>query len=117
MLLYHKIQKIDGATLLLDNGTKLQICPNQGCGGCNNGWYDIDELNECDNAITDVKFEAISENGYAYIYQIFVYAENKEIKLLEVSGNDGNGYYGSGYRINVIAPVREQEENYDYEER
>lgn len=30
--------------------------------------------------------------------------------MRKVSGSDGNGYYGSGYRINVIAPVREQEE-------
>ena len=37
--------------------------------------------------------------------------------MCKVSGSDGNGYYGSGYRINVIAPVREQEENYDYGER
>ncbi len=37
--------------------------------------------------------------------------------MRKVSGSDGNGYYGSGYRINVIAPVREQEENYDYGER
>lgn len=38
--------------------------------------------------------------------------------MCKVSGYDGNnGYYGSGYRINVIAPVREQEENYDYGER
>lgn len=37
--------------------------------------------------------------------------------MRKVSGSDGNGYYGSGDRINVIAPVREQEENYDYGER
>lgn len=37
--------------------------------------------------------------------------------MRKVSGSDGNGYYGSGYRINVTAPVLEQEENYDYGER
>lgn len=37
--------------------------------------------------------------------------------MCKVSGSDGNGYYGSGYRINVIAPALEQEENYDYGER
>ena len=34
-------------------------------------------------------------------YKIFVYAENQKLKLLQVDGDDGNGYYGTGYSIIV----------------
>jgi hypothetical protein len=35
-------------------------------------------------------------------FRIFVLAEDRRIKLLEVEGID-NGYYGSGYWIDVVA--------------
>ena len=34
-------------------------------------------------------------------YKIFVYAEDKKIKAVQVDGDDGNGYYGTGYSIMV----------------
>lgn len=43
-----------------------------------------------------------------YSYKIFVYAEDKKIKLLQVDGDDGNGYYGTGYEI-VIKKIEEVE--------
>ena len=107
LLLYRKIVKVENDTLYLDNGTELEICPNEGCGGCSAGWYELVELNGCDNAITNVEFccDDIPYNGYwsndGYSYKIFVYAENKEIKILQVDGSDGNGYYGTGYSIIV----------------
>lgn len=62
------------------------------------------ELNECDNVITNVEFvcddDAVDEyDGTSY--KIFVYAENQKLKLLQVDGDDGNGYYGTGYSIIV----------------
>ena len=56
ILLYRKIVKVEDDTLYLDNGTELQICPNEGCGGCSSGNYYLTELNDCENAITDVQF-------------------------------------------------------------
>ena len=105
LLLYRKIVKVENDTLYLDNGTELEICPNQGCGGCSSGWYYLTELNDCDNAITNVEFACDDIDGeYSYndtSYKIFVLAENKKIKILQVDGSDGNGYYGSGYSIMV----------------
>lgn len=105
LLLYHKIVKVENDTLYLDNGTELEVCPNQGCGGCSSGWYYLTELNDCDNAITNVEFacdDINSEDSYNDTsYKIFVLAENKKIKILQVDGSDGNGYYGSGYSIMV----------------
>ena len=68
------------------------------------------ELNDCDNIITNVSLQDESKKDeYGYesdtVYSIFVYAENQTLKLLEVTGSDGNGYYGTGYRINVSRPT------------
>ena len=104
LLLYRKIIKVENDTLYLDNGTELEICPNQGCGGCSSGWYSLVELNDCDNAITKVEFACDENTSNKYddtSYKIFVFAENKKIKVLQVDGSDGNGYYGSGYSIIV----------------
>lgn len=104
LLLYRKIVKVSDDTLFLDNGVELEILPNEGCGGCSNGWYSISELNDCDNVITNVEFSCENiENGYYddTSYKIFVYAEDKKIKIVQVDGSDGNGYYGTGYSIRV----------------
>lgn len=91
------VTKINDHTLLLSDGQILEIMPNEGCGGCSEGWYDIDELNECENIITNVEVDV---EGYEEVFHLFVYAENRKINLLTVSGHD-NGYYGTGYWINV----------------
>lgn len=97
-----KAEQLDGqsAMLTLDNGTELLAVGNEGCGGCSNGWYYLDELNTCDNAIT--KIECVVDSGeYGDdIYHIFVYAEDKKINCLQYSGGD-NGYYGTGYDLYV----------------
>lgn len=109
LLMYRKIIKVDADTLYLDNGVELQVLPNKGCGGCGNGWYGIEELNGCDNAITNVEFECEQLNpdnrwSEEYSYKIFVYAEDTKIKIVQVDGDDGNGYYGTGYSIRVKLP-------------
>lgn len=61
-----------------------------------------------DNAITNVEFECenLSEDEPWYeeekSYKIFVLCEDTRINFLQVDGDDGNGYYGSGYTIRVL---------------
>lgn len=105
LLLYRKIVKAENNTLLLDNGVELEICANEGCGGCSAGWYEVVELNTCENAITNVEF--VEDNNTKYeddetSYKIFVLAADERTKILQVDGDDGNGYYGTGYTVNVI---------------
>lgn len=102
LLIGKSVKKVNKDTLILNDGTELKIIPNEGCGGCSNGWYEITELNGCENIITNVTFECIDNSDDDMIYRIFVFAKDKNIKLLEVSGGDGNGYYGTGYSIDVI---------------
>lgn len=87
------------AVLTLDNGTELIAEGNEGCGGCGNGWYYLDELNGCDNAITKVEccMDGTYEDG---VYHLFVFADNKKINCLQFSGGD-NGWYGTGYDLFV----------------
>lgn len=107
LLLFHKIVKVemqDSQTgmLTLDNGTKLIVEGNEGCGGCGNGWFYLDELNGCDNAITNVECVSTVEGAYDdVVYHIFVFAEDKKIHCLQYSGYD-NGYYGIGYDLYVV---------------
>lgn len=101
LLIGHSVKKVNENTLELDNGIDLSFYGNDGCGGCPSGNYDITELNECKNIITNVEF-VDKEDGYTeHSYKIFVYAENKEIKLLQCDGDDGNGWYGTGYHIDI----------------
>lgn len=104
MLLYRKIVEVKyDYILVLDDGTELEVYPNEGCGGCSSGWYDIVELNECENVITNVECVCDELDGYDgdKSYKIFVYSENEKTKILQVDGGDGNGYYGSGYWLKV----------------
>ncbi len=106
-LLIGRKVKVDGDNLILDNGIILEVIANEGCGGCQSGWYSITKLNEVDNAITNVEFECDSieaneENNYSDTsYKIFVFCEDTRINLLQVDGSEGNGYYGTGYEIIV----------------
>lgn len=104
LLMFRKVVKVDDNTLQLDNGVILEIEGNRGCGACSSGWYGLVELNGCDNAITKVEFacdEDVLDTYDDTSYKIFVFAEDKRIKLLQVDGSDGNGYYGTGYQIRV----------------
>ena len=113
LLLYHKIVSITQvdsmeAILTLDNGIELITIGNEGCGGCGNGWYNIYELNECDNVITDV--QCLTENQSADgKYHLFVYAEDRRINCITYDGYD-NGYYGTGYRLYVRIREKERSE-------
>ena len=113
LLLYHKIVSITQvdsmeAILTLDNGIELITIGNEGCGGCGNGRYNIYELNECDNVITDV--QCLTENQSADgKYHLFVYAEDRRINCITYDGYD-NGYYGTGYRLYVRIREKERSE-------
>lgn len=89
--------------MVLDNGTRLAVRPNEGCGGCSSGWYDVQHLATVDNVIT--RAEAVIEDldEYdAHAYRVFVFTGNERINLLSVEGDDGNGYYGTGYELQVV---------------
>lgn len=106
LLLGRKVTKVDDETLALDNGVVLTFHGNEGCPGCSNGQYVLTELNGTDNIITKVELQdpdMFYPDG-AGLYSIFVFADNKRINLVGFEGDDGNGYYGTGYTITVSLP-------------
>lgn len=114
MLLGHKIVADENNdALILDNGVVLQINPNVGCYGCESGNYYLEHIASVNNAITNVEFvndyevnddDYYDEEDYYQHYRIFVIADGVTTELLDVYGTDGNGYYGTGYNIDVYLP-------------
>lgn len=105
LLLGHKVTVDDYNNLVLDNGVVLQINPNIGCGGCESGNYYLEHIASVNNAITNVEFvEEFEDDCYYEHYKIFVIADGMTTELLDVYGTDGNGYYGTGYTIDVYLP-------------
>lgn len=105
LLLGHKVTVDDCGNLVLDNGVVLQINPNIGCGGCESGNYYLEHISSVNNAITNVEFvEEFEDDCYYEHYKIFVIADGMTTELLDVYGTDGNGYYGTGYTIDVYMP-------------
>lgn len=106
LLLYHKV--VDAKVisdycgeLILDNGMTLEVIPNMGCGGCGNGWYYLSDLAKCENVITDVSIEYSQNDDYDEVIRVFVFTEDERIKIIDVYGDEGNGYYGRGFNIYV----------------
>ena len=105
LLLGHKVTVDDCDNLVLDNGVVLKIYPNVGCGGCESGNYYLEHISSVNNAITNVEFvEEFEDDCYYEHYRIFVIADGMTTELLDVYGTDGNGYYGTGYTIDVYMP-------------
>lgn len=94
--------------LTLDDGTEVLVAPNQGGCSCSAGDYHLKSLAACDNVITDVKLaaEPIGEEdwGTKQSYRIYVVADATEINVVQIDGDDGNGYYGTGYELIVVLP-------------
>lgn len=94
---------MDQRTLRLDNGALVTITPNEGGCGCGAGDYELTSLRTVDNIITDVRVvnDPSGDDSNGTGYRIFVYANAEMINLMSVDGDDGNGYYGTGYHLTV----------------
>jgi hypothetical protein len=111
LLVGRRVEKVSENTLLLDDGTVLEVQGNEGGCSCGGGDYDLTELNSVDNAIMSVEVEERYKSdeergeddwyGGSQVYTLFVYAENEKLKLAEFEGDDGSGYYGTGFQITV----------------
>lgn len=102
LLVGHRIVKAQNDALWTDDGRKLKILPNQGGCSCGSGDYEVTALNTCDNIITSAEIEH-TEGGYnGNTWRLFVYADNQKVNAFEVSGDDGDGYYGTGFTVYVI---------------
>jgi hypothetical protein len=95
----------------LDNGRVLQLAGNGPECACSAGEYDLTQLNDMPiNGITDVQVveetrDANAGNDYlGQVYRLFVLAQDDRIELATFEGDDGNGYYGTGFWFRVVNP-------------
>ena len=114
LLIGRKIVEVkNGNSFILDNGMMLYVEPNNGCGGCSSGNYWIENIAKVNNAITNVWLDVeYSKNDYTDAdthYKIYVIADGIQTEILDVYGTDGNGYYGTGYEINVYVPKTDEQ--------
>lgn len=97
--------------LTLDDGTVVLVAPNEGGCACSAGDYWLAGLATCDNVITSVRLALESEDDGSYepdqSYRIYVIVDATEINVVQIDGNDGNGYYGTGYELIVMLPEME----------
>lgn len=103
LLMGRKVTKVGDDTLALDDGTTVVLAGHDGGCACDAGCYDLTELNGVDNIITRVEFDDQPGDDVSGVghYRIFVYADNQRVNLATFEGTDGNGYYGTGYTIEV----------------
>jgi len=99
--------------LTLDDGTVVLVVPNEGGCACSAGDYYLKSLVACDNVITSVRLAAESDGedtwGSKQSYRIYVVADAVEINVVQIDGDDGNGYYGTGYELIVTVPQASEE--------
>lgn len=115
----------DVGVMTLSNGVRIIAKPNEGCGGCDSGWYFLENINTIDHVITDVEitykdkkesdetygeektFVPAERTGWEYYYDttyfLKIYSEGVFVgNALEVVGSDGNGYYGTAFELIVV---------------
>lgn len=97
----HTVTVVNDDTIRLNDGTLLQIVPNEGGWGCGCGSYDITELNGCDNIITGCKIVSQGNDDEGFVYRLYVYSGYTKVNLVTVNGHDGTGQYGTGFAIFV----------------
>ncbi len=117
ILIGRKIVKAEVSTLTLDNGTTLQIIPNDGGCSCGTGDYYLENINKFDNVITnvevkDIRGEAGTWDEDSHTYQLFVYSGGISTSVADIKGYDGNGYYGTGFEIYVKHVVEVPEDKF-----
>lgn len=102
------VTKVDGETLILDDGTVLEFEGNEGCGGCISGNYWLTELFQRGTPAARIMSAGVTtrltdeDDEYSdAIYTLFVIVDDERLPLAEFEGNDGNGYYGSGFQVTV----------------
>lgn len=93
------IIEVTNETMTLNDGRVLNIEANEGCGGCESGRYELESLATFENIITNVD---VIESGRKNRISLFVYSNGIGKSVIDCVGDEGFGYYGSGFTIKVV---------------
>lgn len=106
------VTSINDGIITLDDGTELHIDGNYGCGGCESGWYWLEQVYKqgSRNARIMSAFVDYDEDDKEppSVYTIFVMVDGNptQLPLATVRGDDGNGYYGTGFTLTATVKPR-----------
>ncbi len=89
--------------VVLNDGTELILGGNEGGCSCGAGDYELVRLNDMPiNGITNVEVDVEETGEYGEAtYRIFVLAQDERFELAAFDGDDGNGYYGTGFWFTI----------------
>lgn len=99
------VTSVEGSVITLDDGTELYIYGNEGCGGCSSGWYWLEETFKQGSRRARIMSAYVDydedDKEPPSVYTIFVMVDGNptQLPLATVRGNDGNGYYGTGFTL------------------
>lgn len=99
------VTSIDDGIITLDDGTELYIHGNEGCGSCESGWYWLENVYKQGSRKARIMsaYVAYDEDGEdaPSIYTLFVMVDGNptQLPLATVRGDNGNGYYGTGFTL------------------
>lgn len=90
--------------LITNDGTRLTIETNEGCGGCSNGWSEIDIPNDLVDSENGIVAVDISDDNGSEVFTISIFKENGLVSKLSTDDGYGDGYYGGGFQVSVKYP-------------
>lgn len=96
---------IDSSIITLDDGTELHIQGNAGCGGCSSGWYWLEQVYKQGSRRARIMSAYVAydedDDEAPSVYTIFVMVDGNptQLPLATIRGDDGNGYYGTGFTL------------------
>ena len=102
------VTSVEGSVITLDDGTELYIYGNEGCGGCSSGWYWLEETFKQGtrkarimSAYVAYGEDRTEDEPARSVYTIFVMVDGNphQLPLATIRGDDGNGYYGTGFTL------------------
>lgn len=99
------VTSIDDGTITLDDGTELYIHGNEGCGGCESGWYWLEQVYKQGGRQARIMSAYVAygedDEDAPSVYTLFVMVDGNptQLPLATVRGDNGNGYYGTGFTL------------------
>lgn len=106
------VTSINDGIITLDDGTELYIHGNDGCGSCESGWYWLENVYKQGSRRARIMSAYVAygedDEDAPSVYTLFVMVDGNptQLPLATVRGDNGNGYYGTGFTLTATVKTR-----------